>query len=87
MRLISIMVELGAIVAGAGLETEQRCRDLAVMVTGSITDPFEALRLQEELACQFSLLSYGGGFGLELAQYWDETLELVDLIRCASILH
>jgi hypothetical protein len=87
VRLISIMVELGAIVAGVGLETEQRCLDLAVTVTSSITDPLEALRLQEELAQQFSLLSFGNGFGLELAPYWHEMLDLVDLIRCASSLN
>ncbi len=64
MRLISIMVELGVIVGGLGLETEAQCRNLAVMATTSIPDPSEALRLQEELATQFSLLSYGSGLGV-----------------------
>jgi hypothetical protein len=87
VRLISIIVELGAIVASAGLETEQRCRDLAILATTAISDPLEALRLQEELAQQFSLLSFGNGLGLELAPYWDEMLDLVELIRCGSCLN
>ncbi|CAN7730544.1 hypothetical protein LJR234_006470 [Mesorhizobium amorphae] len=87
MRLISIMVELGVIVGGLGLETEAQCRNLAVMATTSIPDPSEALRLQEELATQFSLLSYGSGLGVELSPHWDEMLDLVELVRCASSLN
>lgn len=87
MRLISMMVELGVIVGGPGLETDARCRDLAAMATISISDPDEARRLQDELAQQFSLLSYGAGLGLDLSPYWDELLSLVESVRCASRLN
>jgi hypothetical protein len=87
VRLISIIVQLGAIVANTGLETEERCRNLAAMATTSIPDPLEAQRLQEELAVQFSLVSFGDSLGSELAPHWEEMLDLVDSIRCASSLH
>ena len=87
MRLISIMVELGVIVGSLGLETEAQCRNLAVIGTTSIPDPAEALRLQEELAAQFSLLSYGSGLGAKLSPHWDEMLDLVELVRSASSLN
>lgn len=87
MRLISMMVELGVIAGGVGFETEARCRDLAAMATFSVSDPDEALRLQEELAAQFSLLSYGTGLGLDIAPQWDELLDLVESVRCASLLN
>lgn len=87
VRLISMMVELGVIVGGLGFETEARCRDLAALATTSISDPAEALRLQEELTAQFSLLSYGTGLGLDISPQWDELLDLVESVRCASLLN
>lgn len=87
MRLISMMVELGVIVGGLGFETDARCRDLAAMATTSISDPDEALRLRNELAKQFSLLSYAAGLGLDISPYWDELLNLVESVRCASRLN
>ncbi|MDX8448568.1 hypothetical protein [Mesorhizobium captivum] len=82
-----MMVELGVIVGGLGFETDARCRDLAAMATTSISDPDEALRLQDELAEQFSLLSYGAGLGLDISSSWDELLNLVESVRCASRLN
>ncbi|MDX8512188.1 hypothetical protein [Mesorhizobium captivum] len=82
-----MMVELGVIVGGLGFETDARCRDLAAMATTSISDPDEALRLQDELAEQFSLLSYGAGLGLDISSCWDELLNLVESVRCASRLN
>ena len=87
MRLISLMVELGVIVGGLGFETEAKCRDLAALATTSISDPDEATRLREELTAQFSLLSYGTGLGLDISPYWDELLDLVESVRCASHLN
>ena len=87
MRLISMMVELGVIVGGLGLETEARCRDLAALATTSVSDPDEAMRLQDELAVQFSLLSYGTGLGLDISPQWDDLLSLVESVRCASRLN
>ena len=87
MRLVSMMVELGVIVGGLGFETDARCRDLAALATTSVPDPAEALRLQEELRAQFSLLSYGAGLGQDISPYWDELLDLVELVRCASRLN
>ena len=87
MRLISMMVELGVIIGGLGFETEARCRDLAVMATTKIADPDEALRLQDELTEQFSLLSYGAGLGQDISSYGDELLDLVESVRSASRLN
>jgi len=84
VRLFSMMVELGVIVGGLGFETEARCRDLAALATTSVSDPDEAIRLQDELATQFSLLSYRTGLGLDISPHWDELVDLVELVRCAS---
>lgn len=82
-----MMLELGVIAGGLGFETQARCRDLAVMATTSIADRDEARRLQAELAEQFSLLSYGAGLGQDITSYWDELLDLVESVRCASRLN
>ena len=87
MRLISMMVELGVIVGGLGFETEAKCRDLATLATTSIPDPDEASRLREELAAQLSLLSFGTGLGTDISRPWDELLDLVESVRCASHLN
>ncbi|TIO52841.1 hypothetical protein [Mesorhizobium sp.] len=82
-----MMIELGVIVGGIGFETEAKCRDLAALATTSIADPDEALRLREELTAQFSLLSFGTDLGLDISSYWDELLDLVESVRCASHLN
>lgn len=87
MRLISMMIELGGIVGCLGLETEAKCRDLAAQATTSVSDPNEAMRLRDELAAQFSLLSYGAGLGLDISPQWDDLLNLVESVRCASRLN
>jgi hypothetical protein len=84
VRLISMMVELGVIVGGLGFETEAKCRDLAALATTSVSDPDEASRLREELAAQFSLLSFGTGLGTDVSRPWDELLDLVESVRRAS---
>jgi hypothetical protein len=87
VRLTAIMMELRVIIAGGGFGIEEQCRKLAFRATNSIPDPMEAVLLQEEMTLQLSMLSFSRGFGAELAPIWDELVDLVDRIGCASRLH